>query len=659
MTIPQAFALAIQHHRAGRLGDAEVLYRQILAAQPNHADALHHLGVIAQQAGLYELAVERISQALVLDPNNPFAHYNLAEAYRTTGQLAEAVAAFRRALGIKPDYLEAQINLGVALGALGRLNEAITAYRSALRLSPDAADAHSNLGIALRDRGQIDEAVAACRRALELRPDYPEAHNNLGNALRDRGQFDEAVAEYRRAIHLKPELPGVCSNLGGALKDLGRLEEALHEYRRALRPGDEDPSVHSNLIYTLHFHPGHDTRSIAEEQRRWNRQFSDSLKRFILPHKNDRSPERRLRIGYVSPDLRDHVVGRNLLPLFRCHDRRNVEIICYSGAMRPDRLTDEFRQYADQWRDTVGMADEAFTGMIRRDGVDILVDLTQHMAGNRLPMFARQPAPVQASFAGYPESTGLAAIEYRISDQYLERGSADEGSGREERVCLIDSFWCYDPIGLEVEVNGLPAMGSGTITFGSLGNFGKVNEPVLKLWARVLEAVAGSRILIWSPGGSHRQRARELFQGEGIEADRIQFTEFRPRREYLELYHRVDVVLDTFPYNGHTTSLDALWMGAPVVSLAGDRPVSRAGLSQLTNIGLPELVAHSEAEYVSIAHSLAMDLPRLAQLRTTLRARMKASVLMDAAHFTLQIEQAYRKMWRTWADEQPPGRDGI
>jgi protein O-GlcNAc transferase len=207
---------------------------------------------------------------------------------------------------------------------------------------------------------------------------------------------------------------------------------------------------------------------------------------------------------------------------------------------------------------------------------------------------------------------------------------------------------------MEVEVHSLPALESGGVTFGSLGNFGKVNEPGLKLWARVLGAVPDSRMLIWSPAGSHRQRALEVFQGAGVEAARIEFVEFRPRREYLELYHRVDIVLDTFPYNGHTTSLDALWMGAPVVSLAGSRAVSRAGLSQLTNLGLPEWVAHSEAEYVSIAENLARDLQRLAQLRSALRARMKASVLMDAARFTRQIEQAYREMWRTWSHKQPP-----
>jgi len=276
------------------------------------------------------------------------------------------------------------------------------------------------------------------------------------------------------------------------------------------------------------------------------------------------------------------------------------------------------------------------------------VDLSQHLAGNRLPMFAHRPAPAQVSFAGYPESAGLDAIEYRISDRYLEEASPGQATAGTEQVRLIDSFWCYDPRGEEVEVNGLPATDSGRITFGCLNNFCKVNEPVLRLWARVLGKVKNSRMVLLADMGSHRQRILKILAGEGVEAHRVEFVEYQPRREYLESYHRLDIVLDTFPYNGHTTSLDALWMGAPVVSLAGGTPVSRAGLSQLTNLGLPELAAHSEEDYLQIAVELALDLPRLANLRATLRARMKSSPLMDAPRFARNIEEAYRSIWRAW-----------
>jgi protein O-GlcNAc transferase len=297
--------------------------------------------------------------------------------------------------------------------------------------------------------------------------------------------------------------------------------------------------------------------------------------------------------------------------------------------------------------------------MIRQDGVDILVDLTQHMAGNRLPMFARQPAPVQVSLAGYPESTGLEAIEYRISDRYLEGDAVAEGAGKKEQVCLIDSFYCYDPCGMEVDINPLPALESGTLTFGCLNHFRKINGRVLSLWAQVLGRRKEFRLIISSCAGSHRERTLEALAREGVEGRRVEFVDFRPRREYLELHHRLDIVLDTFPYNGGVTTCDALWMGVPVVSLAGETPVSRAGLSLLTNVGLPELVARSETEFVNIAEDLARDLLRLRELRATLRDRMKSSVLMDAPRFARNIEAAYRRIWQEWRHGKSPMRRDI
>jgi len=349
-----------------------------------------------------------------------------------------------------------------------------------------------------------------------------------------------------------------------------------------------------------------------------------------------------------------------LVPLFHCHDHEQFEILCYSGVTRPDHLTEEFRQRGQHWCSTAGVGDGALAEMIRQDGVDILVDLAQHTAGNRLPVFARQPAPVQVSFAGYPASTGLEAIGYRISDRYLEggaKGISDFGHQTSnmptEQVFLIDSFWCYDPCGVELALNELPAEESGRVTFGSLNNFCKTNEPVLRLWARVLGQVQDSRLILLGAAGSHRQRTQDILKRTGIEAHRVEFVEPRGRRDYMELYHGLDIVLDPFPYNGHTTSLDALWMGVPVVSLAGGQTVSRAGWSQMSNLGLRELVAFAEDDYLGIAAQLAHDLPRLAELRRTLRTRMEVSPLMDAPGFTRNVETAYRTMWQRWCANPP------
>ncbi|MDR3404796.1 MAG: tetratricopeptide repeat protein [Chthoniobacter sp.] len=754
LTVQQAFDLALQHHQAGRLADAEALYRQILAVQPNHADALHFLGVIAHQSGRNDLAVDHIRKSIALKPGNHAAHSNLATALAQRGQLEEALGeyrlaielkpedtaahfnlgnallrqgrpdeasvAYQRALQFKPDFTEVYVNLGTALKEMGRLDEAIAAFRRAIAIDPNFAAAHNNLGNALTEAGLSAEACAVCRRAIQLHPNYAEAYSNLGNALARLAQWDEAASAFERALQLKPDNSADYYHLGNALKGQNRDEEAAHAFRRSvqlnpnfaeaynnlgntltrldrhdeavaalkraleLKPNDataygnlgtslveqgqidaalaafrrakqlmpDAPWLQSNLVYTLHFRPGLDDNALHEEQQNWNRQFAEALKPSIVPHANERSLDRRLRIGYVSPDFRNHVVGRNLWPLFQCHDHEEFEVFCYSDVLRSDESTDLFRQSAHQWRSTLGIADDVLAEMIRQDGVDILVDLTQHMSGNRLPVFARKPAPAQVSFAGYPESTGLEAIEYRISDRYLENGKSVMADGKCEQVLLIDSFWCYDPCGLEVEINELPAQPTGTVTFGSLNNFCKVNEPLLKLWARILSEVKDSRLILLSGLGSHRQRTLEFLEREGIGAQRIEFVERHPRREYLELYHRLDIALDPFPYNGHTTSLDALWMGVPVVSLAGQTAVSRAGLSQLTNLGLPELVAHAEEEYVAIATQLAGDLPRLEELRATLRPRMEASVLMDAPRFARQIEGAYRTMLRQWCAEQ-------
>jgi protein O-GlcNAc transferase len=784
VTIPQALDLALQHHRAGRLAEAEGVYRQILAVQPNHADALHLLGLIAHQVGRHDLAVEWIRQAIVLNPNYPAAHCNLGEACRATGRLDEAVTAYRRALELKPDYPEAHNNLGdalrkrgqfeeavvacrralefkpdlpeahnnlgAALAGQGRLDEAIAHFRRALEVKPDYPEAHNNLGAAFAGQRQFDEAIAACRRALqlqpghpgahnnlgaalagkgqldeaiaahrhalELQPDYPEAFNNLGSALTGRGQLDEAIAAYRSALRLKSDYPEALNNLGNALKHRGELEDAIEAYRRALelRPdypeahvnlgaalagqnqldeaiaayrsalrlksdypealnnlgnalkhrGELDEAIgayrrallakpdyvgaHSNLVHTLHFHPGHDAMTISEEHQRWNRQFSNPLKQFVQPHVNDPAVAGRLRVGYVSPDFREHPVGRYILPLFERHDRERFEFHCYSGVLRPDWMTERLRALAGKWRNTVGVSDAQLAEMIREDGVDILVDLTMHTADNRLPVFARQPAPVQVTWLAYPGSTGLPSIGYRLTDAWMDPPGEEPAWSAEVSVRLPDSWCCYDPAGDSPEVNALPALSVVGVTFGSLNNFAKVHEGVLALWARVLDAVEGSRLVIFCPEGRTRERVLEFFAARGIATERVESVGFLPQWEYLKLYQRVDIGLDPFPCNGMTTTCDALWMGVPVLTLPGEMPVSRAGLSLLSSVGLGELAASSEEDYVRMAVELAGNLPRLADLRATLRPRMQASPLMDAPRFARNVEAAYHSMWERW-----------
>jgi predicted O-linked N-acetylglucosamine transferase (SPINDLY family) len=583
MTLQQQLESGLSHHNAGRLAEAQRIYRQILSQQPDHADALHLLGVLAGQ----------------------------------TGRLDSAVELIRRAIRLRPDLADAYINLGVVLKANGQLDEAIACYRQAIRLSPDLAEVHSNLGNALQDKEQLDEAIAAYRQAIRLKPDNAEAHYNLGHALNKIGRLDEAVSCNRQAVRLKPDFA----------------------------------EAHSNVVFILQYHPGYDGGMILEKARRWNQQHAEPLKKFIQPHTNNRDPERRLRIGYVSPDFREHCQSFFTIPLFSNHDRTKFEIFCYAHVGRPDAVSERIRGWVDFWRPILGMTDEEVAGKIREDRIDILVDLTMHMADGRPLVFSRKPAPVQAAWLAYPGTTGLSAMDYRLTDPYLDPPGLNDSFYSESSIRLPDSFWCYDPLVTEPAVNPLPAQTNGHVTFGCLNNFCKVNEPVLRLWAHVLKTVPGSRFMMLCPEGNHRQPLLDVLQREGISPDHVELIAGRPRLQYLELYHRMDVGLDTFPYNGHTTSLDSFWMGVPVVTLVGQTVVGRAGLSQLTNLGLPELIAQTPEQYVQIAADLTGNLPRLAELRRTLRARMQASPLMDAPRFARNVEAAYRQMWRNWCQQ--------
>jgi protein O-GlcNAc transferase len=613
-TLSEAFATAVAHHQAGRLDLAAEIYRRILAVAPTHADALHLLGVVAHQTGQHAVAVDYIGRAVSLLPTVAVYYHNLGEAYRALQNTPAAIDAYRRALTLNPNFPEALNGLGLALQTEGQLAAAMDCYQRTLQLRPDDAEATNNLARAFKEQGKLSEAAAWFQRAIELKPQLAEAHVNLGVVYKDQGRLAAAIACYQRAVTLKPQLM----------------------------------AAHSSLLYTYYFTPGLTSQAIGAAHRRWNEQFTAPLGVGVPPYVNERSPERRLRIGYVSPNFYDHVVGRNVLPLLREHDRRQYEVFCYSNLAHGDQWTERFRTLADGWRDVAYQSDAQLVDQIRADRIDILVDLALHMAGNRLLVFARKPAPVTVTFAGYPGTTGLTAIDYRLTDPYLDPPGVDPADYAEQSIRLPDTFWCYDPLGDEPAVGGLPAAAAGRVTFGCLNNFCKVNDEVLRLWAQVLAAVAGSRLVLLAGEGPHRADTLAFLAQQGVTSDRVVFHSFRPRAEYLQLYQQIDVGLDTAPYNGHTTSLDALWMGVPVVSLVGQTVVGRAGVSQLTNLGLTEWIAQTPEQFVRIASELAHDLPRLAELRATLRQRMQRSPLMDAPRFTRHVEAAYRTMWRRW-----------
>ncbi|HTV47746.1 MAG TPA: tetratricopeptide repeat protein [Phycisphaerae bacterium] len=648
MTIEQLLNPAVEHHQAGRLAEAEAIYRRVLAQQPNNADALHLLGVLLGQKGQYQDAVEFIRRAIAVNPSAATFYLNLGITLEKLNLNQDAASAYREALRLKHDFANAHNSLGNLFRRLHQIDEAIAECRLAVQFKPDFAEAYNNLGIALHVAGKHDQAIEAFHAAIRVKPLFGQAHNNLGNLFLQLHQIREAFTECHLAALISPDLAEARNNLATVLLEQGRFDLAINEYHEALRLKADYVNAHSNLIYTLYYCPTVDIAKIANELADFNRRHALPLKKFIQPHHNDPNPERKLRIGYVSSDFCDHASAFFLDPLLRNQDHEQFEIFCYAHVLKPDVFTGRFQSYADHWHSVVALSDQQLAEQIRADGIDILVDLKLHTKDNRLLVFAYKPAPVQATWLGYPGSTGLSTIDYRLTDPHLDPPGLDDKFYSEQSLRLPDCFWCYDPLTKEPPINELPADQNGFVTFGCLNNFRKINDKVLEIWAKVLRAMPNSRLLFLAPPGETRERAISKFEQENIVQARLEFIDHQSRTDYLKHYHSIDLSLDTLPCNGHTTTLDSLWMGVPVVSLSGKTSMGRAGKSILTNIGLPELIAQTPEEYIQIAVKLAKDMPRLAELRKTLRQRMEASPLMDAKRFARNIEAAYREMWQKW-----------
>ncbi len=648
----QSVDMAWKCYHAGDLPRAEQICRRVVDVDGSHVGALHLLGLIAARTGRDDLAGDYLNAAVRLAPDFADAHNILGIVLARQRKLAEAEASFRQALRAKPDHAQAHGNLGNALRARGDLEGAVACFREAIRLRPNLAEAFNNIGNILHQQGRLQEAELHLRRALRLKPDSAEIAFNLGILLSKLEKTDESIDCHQKAVRLKPDYAEAHANLGDGLMGRGQIDEAVAAYRMALRLKPDSDSSHSNLIRMLHYHPGYDSQTIREECRQWYSRHAEPLMRDVRPHTNIPDPERRLRIGYVSPDFCHDVESFFTVPLLSNHDHRRFEIFCYAQVKLPDTMTERLRGYADVWRDISGLSDQQAAELVRGDQIDILIDLKLHTAGNRLLVFARKPAPVQVSWLGYPGSTGLATIDYHVTDPYLDPPGRLDASSGEESLRLPDTFWCYGPLNDQHMISALPARKSGAITFGCLNNFCKVNDGCLALWARVLEAVQGSRLVLRAPHGLARDNVLARLGQQGIAASRIDFVAWQSRHEYLNLHHKIDLGLDPLPYNGHTTSLDAFWMGVPVLTMPGKTMVGRAGWSQLCNLDLKELAAETPEQYIAIAAQLAEDLPRLEELRRTLRQRMMQSPLMDANRFARNMESAYRQIWGRWCRDR-------
>ncbi|WP_084536920.1 tetratricopeptide repeat protein [Azospirillum halopraeferens] len=722
-TVAEALAVALDHHLAGRHGEAGILYGRILDADPQNPDALHLLGVLTAQTGRPADAVGLIARAVAARPGVADFRINLAGALTAAGRPAEAEAAMAgvlladpahgtalterglaamrrgdaaaaavwldRAVAVRPDDAAARINGGVAhrqagrlrtavarghaaaalvpdagpalyvnlsgaLKALGRPTDAADAARRAVRLAPAESAGWVNLALALEALDRMDAADAAGRRALALEPAAPDAWTNHAPVLRRRGRIAAAVTAADRALAIAPGTADALLNRAVALQDAGRIAAAVADYRHALALAPGRADIHSNLLLALQYDPATDGAALVAEHRAWDARHGRRIPP-PAPHPNPPDADRRLRIGYVSADFGFHPVGYFLAPVLPAHDRAAVEVVCYSARVREDAMTARLRAAADLWRPIAGMDDGEAEALIRSDGIDILVDLAGHTAGNRLPLFARRPAPVQATWAGYVGTTGLAAMDWLIADaRHLPPGREAEVVERVAR--LPDGYVCVLPRPDAPPVGPLPLRANGFVTFGCFNNRAKLSEPTLALWARLLERVPGARLLLKThqfddPAVGDALRA--IFARHGGDAGRLDLSGSAPHAAMPGWYNRVDVALDPFPYSGGLTTLEALWMGVPVVTAGGgERFCSRHSAGHLHAAGLPELVARDAEAYLAIAAGLAADPEGLAVLRANLRPRLAASPVCDGVRFTRNLEAALRMMWREWCADR-------
>jgi predicted O-linked N-acetylglucosamine transferase (SPINDLY family) len=665
------YLLGVACHGRGNLGEAERALGEAVRRQPAHADAWNHLGVVLAAAGKLEEPVHCFLHALRARPDFPDARKNLALArgnpavgplvatlmtqaggHEAQGRLDAARDCYQRASALRPDSAPLCRQLGIVLGKLGRLDEAVATLRQAVALQPDFAEAYQALGAALHHLGRRAEAADAYRAAIRIKPELPGVHSNLGDILAKAGDLDAAAESYRRAIAVRPDFPPAHNNLGSVLSELGRLADAVASYRHALRLKPDFLDAQSNLLKAINYDPAGDPATLLAEHRRWRELYGPVTGVGPGPAPgHDRDPDRPLRVGYVSPDFRTHAVAYFFEPILAHHDRARFEPFCYAEVAAPDATTARLQGLAAAWRPTVGQTDAQVAEQVRRDRVDILVDLAGHTSGHRLGVFARRPAPVQVTYLGYPNTTGLPEIDYLFTDAVVDPPGEPPWS-TEEPYRLPAPFCCYAPPAGAPAVGPSPAARNGYVTFGSLHKLSKLNGAVLDLWCDLLGAVPSARLLLFRNNltGSRRDEVRRHFLNRGIAEERVALRHDAGPAGYLGVYHGVDVSLDVFPWCGHTTACESLWMGVPVITLLGDRHAGRMTASVLDSLGLGDWVARTPGDYVATARRAAGGAEDLGSLRAGLRERMARSPLCDGPGQTARLEDAFRTVWRRRCD---------
>ena len=689
---PALLTQATAHLQAGRFPDCEQLCRQVLASDPKSAEAYRLLASVAYFQNDYEESGRMLQQAIQLRPDVAEYYDNLAtlltrqgrpadaeqaarrglaatpsatlyqrlgEALRAQSQFGDAAEAYRRAVEMNPQQVSSWFSLASSLASQGKLGEAEAAYRQVLTLEPDTLQALVNLGNVLQSQERFAEALPLYRQAMAINPNVAATHYNTANAFKALGKLTDAMLGYEHALRLGPPSPEAHLNLGGVHLEQGRLDAAMHHFRSSLAIEPTHAGAHDNLLLASQYLPDVTLPELARLHAQWNQQMAEPLHSMWRPHANSRERDRPLKLGFTSADMGRHPVGYFIARILEALDRGQFSTVCYSDRATHDDVSQRIAAACTTWRDTRYLSDEALAQQVREDQVDILFDLSGHTHGNRLLMFAGKPAPLAVSWLGYVGTTGLAAMDYLITDSYMVPPGAEEHY-REKILRLPGGSTYCEPPAEAPAVGPLPALARGSATFASFNNPAKVSTRVVAAWSDILRRVPGSRLLLkhraWDDR-STRDRYVSEFAVQGIDASRLDLRRWTPLAEMLAEYNEVDIALDPFPYTGGSTSWLALWMGVPVVTCPGETVASRQTLSLLSHAGATELVASDLAGYVDLATSLSGDLPRLSALRAGLRERMAASSLCNLDRFVAEFSAAIRGIWHSYCGDEPRQRD--
>ena len=639
-----------------RFEDAFLCFTAVLRLEPRNPGLLNDTGLLLYQMARFDEAIGHFDRALSIDQDNSAAHFNKGNVLRSLSRNREALQCYERAIACKADFHKAWHKHGNTLIDLGQPMQALASFDRALALKADYPEALNNRGGALRELGRATEALTFHSRAIALAPGLEEAHNDLGNALRDLGRFSEAAEAFRRAIGMRPGNSIAHIYLGNALGDLGRPEDAIASYREAIRLEPKNFEAYSNLLFAHSYNTFIDPQQYLSLSRGWEQAYISADERNAARDKvmhRAQNAGRKLRIGYVSGDFRGHAVSYFIEHLFRHHDRMRVEIFAYPTHSGQDEVTKRLRNLADRWEPSTGLSDHMLVERIGADAIDVLVDLSGHTAHNRLGVFARRAAPVQAHYLGFFASTGLTEMDYWIGDAVLTPTETD-GQFSETLWRLPRTWVSYEGKTSAPTPVSNPPPDRG-IRIGSFNNLGKLTPSTLALWSRLLLRLPQAKLLLKTKQlaePANRQRIFDAMRALGIAADRIELHDGADTPDWLAhmaYYSRLDIALDPVgSVGGGTTTCDALWMAVPVVTLIGDRMATRMTASMLAAVGREEWIARSEEEYIEKVVALADDADRRRALRASLRQEMAVSPLCDASGLARALEDAYFSMFDRW-----------